>query len=335
MGEPSRNNPQRNETRVAVVGCGKMGLLHTSLLNTLPGVSIVALCEKSPRLTRFIRKMISKDTKVVNDVDDLSGLDLDVIYVTTPIPSHHAIVKNILEKDITSNVFTEKTLGGDYTQSQQLRRLIEERKGVSMVGYHKRFGVTFGKAMKILSSGEIGKVTSFEAFAYSSDFASKPESSDSSLARGGVLRDLGCHAIDLALWYFGDLTLSNHNASSKTLSSDDVEFGVTTSDGVSGEIKASWRKPNFRMPVVGVNIIGTQGSVQVNDDKLALKTNDGVAEEWYRASLEDNVDFLLGGPEYFREDAYFISAIARGSNSVSDFASASKVDSIIERAIQQ
>jgi len=35
--------------RVAVIGLGKMGLLHAGILSVLPDVELVALCEKSAR----------------------------------------------------------------------------------------------------------------------------------------------------------------------------------------------------------------------------------------------------------------------------------------------
>jgi len=39
-----------------------------------------------------------------------------------------------------------------------------------MVGYMKRFAITFTKAKSILDQGTLGEITSFDAHAYSSDF---------------------------------------------------------------------------------------------------------------------------------------------------------------------
>ena len=69
---------------VGVIGLGKMGLLHASILNFLPDVKLAALCEKSGVIRRFLKKVF-KDVKVVDDVEKLSGLGLDAVYVTTPI----------------------------------------------------------------------------------------------------------------------------------------------------------------------------------------------------------------------------------------------------------
>ena len=43
--------------KVAVVGLGKMGLLHASILNVLPNVDLAGLCDKSVVLRRFLKKV--------------------------------------------------------------------------------------------------------------------------------------------------------------------------------------------------------------------------------------------------------------------------------------
>ena len=88
--------------------------------------------------------------------------------------------------------------------------------GLNMVGYMKRFGVTFQKVRELLSQDAIGQLSSFGAHAYSSDFYGAKESSKMSSKRGGVLSDLGSHVIDLGLWLFGDFQVqsiwtSNYN----------------------------------------------------------------------------------------------------------------------------
>ena len=93
--------------RVAVVGTGKMGMLHASLLNTFPDVQLVALCEKSSLIRRYWRRIL-KEVSVVDDVKELLGFDLDAIYVTTPISSHFPVIHDIYSKGIANNIFVEK-----------------------------------------------------------------------------------------------------------------------------------------------------------------------------------------------------------------------------------
>jgi len=60
-----------------------------------------------------------------------------------------------------------------------------------MVGYMKRFAVTFNKAKELLGQGAIGSIYSFEAHAYSSDFFGLNNSSQKSSSRGGCSKRFG------------------------------------------------------------------------------------------------------------------------------------------------
>ena len=71
--------------------------------------------------------------------------------------------------------------------------------------------------------------------------------------------------------------------------------------------------------------------MNVNDDKVDLKLNNGKSFTWYRHDLNDNVSFMLGAPEYFREDEYFVKSVLEGRNAEPGFCTASKVDYIIDQ----
>jgi threonine dehydrogenase-like Zn-dependent dehydrogenase len=81
--------------KVGVVGLGKMGLLHASILSIMPAVQVVALCDKS-WIMRKLAKNTLKKTLVTDKLDEMTNLHLDVLYVT--IPSQYRIVKEIYEK---------------------------------------------------------------------------------------------------------------------------------------------------------------------------------------------------------------------------------------------
>jgi len=318
--------------KVGVIGLGKMGIMHACLLNIFPNVEVSALCDKS-RLMRTIAKRTFKNALITDNLDKFTGLSLDAIYVLTPIPSHYPIIKEIYVKDLARNVFVEKTLTARYSQSEELCTLSQNHTGVNMVGYMKRFGVTFNQAKTLLDKQVLGELVSFEAYGFSSDFADVPEGSTISKARGGALEDLGSHVVDLALWTLGDLNVTSAKVNSRIApdSEDDLSFGVTGSNGIQGKFEVSWRKSGYHMPEFGILIQGTKGTLKVNDDEVKLELNHAQLQRWYRQDLDDNVWFLLGGPEYYREDKHFIDSIISGETPRSDFKSALKVDYLLEQ----
>jgi predicted dehydrogenase len=321
-----------NEISVGVIGLGKMGLLHASTLSVMDGVKVTALCEKSSLISRFARKILT-EASVVEGVAQLAGKGLDVVFVTTPIPTHFPIVREIYSRQIACNVFAEKTLASNCRESNELCSLAERASGITMVGYQRRFAVTFGKARELLKDGALGDVTSFEAHAYSSDFAEGPGEGKAN-TRGGVLRDLGSHAIDLALWFFGDLKAgpSRDPQPSSSNGVAPVVFGAKTKGGLEGEFKVSWSLPGYRMPEIGISVEGDRGSLMANDDRVELTPKGSSPTRWYRQDLSDGVPFLLGGPEYYRQDDEMVRCLREGRSPDDSFSSASKTDRIIEDA---
>ncbi|MDY6892249.1 MAG: Gfo/Idh/MocA family oxidoreductase [Chloroflexota bacterium] len=319
------------KVKVAVVGLGKMGLLHASILNVLDDVKLAAVCEKSPLIRRFSKRIIP-GIAVVADVKELSGAGLDAVYVTTPAPSHFPITKAIYTGGIAQNVFVEKPLASSYIEAEELCNLAISQSSITMVGYNRRFSVTFRKAKQILDEGVLGKPYFFEWYAYSSDFlGGKAESKTTS--RGGILSDLGCHVVDLALWFFGQLEVESAEVESliDAYSEDSVYFSVSTLGGLKGEFRCSWCKENYRMPDIGLVVKASNGTLKVDEDKVELKLIDGSSLLWYKHDLGDAVPFFIGGTDYLREDKFFISSIIDGCNAEPSFYTASKVEEVIDQ----
>lgn len=320
------------KTRVGIVGLGKMALLHASILTTMENVQVVAFCEIDPLVRRFSKRIIP-GIQVVADLREFSGMGLDAIYVTTPAPSHFPIIKAIYSRGIARHVFVEKPLASSYAEAQEVCVLAESQGGVNIVGYNRRFSVTFRKGKHLVDEGALGGLTSFEGFAYSSDFCGAKVSSKASY-RGGVISDLGCHVIDLALWFFGQLNVRNAKLESLLgrESEDAAYLGLTTDAGLEGEVRTSWCRENFRMPEIGLVVNGSKGSMKVDEDKVELKLNDGVPSLWHKHDLGDSVSFFIGGTDYMREDECFVRSVRDGSRAEPGFQTAARVEQAIDRA---
>jgi predicted dehydrogenase len=321
--------------RLGVIGLGKMGLLHTSILSVFPEVELVALCEKSALMNRLFKKVFStKSIQIVNNIEKLNGLNLDAVYVTTPISSHSFIIKKLWSEKITRNMFAEKTLASNYDQSRELCEIAKSVGGITMVGYMKRFSVVFGKAKELLLKGDLGEPRFFKAYAFSSDFLGLTRGSKSSASRGGALSDLGCHVIDLALWLLGPLNVSDVSSVTKNEAGSEtsVTFTAAASSGLAGSFDVSQSMPNYRMPEFGLSIECSKGRIEVNDDRVIFSLNNGdVQQKWYRHDLYDGVPFSLGEPEYFREDLGFVNSLLRNQQCELSFENASRVDYIVDQ----
>jgi predicted dehydrogenase len=315
--------------RVGVVGMGKMGLLHSGILNVLPGVELAGVCEPV-QLTRRILKKTLRKISVVGSVPELSKLDLDALFITTPTRTHYAVAKEALEQGISNNMFVEKPLTSSYHESEELSNLIRG-KGVGMVGYVRRFMVTFMKAKELLEAGVIGNPVNFSLNMFSSDFFGIKEPAVS-IARGGVMKDLGCYTIDLILWYFGQCNIDSAITESVTgPGAVDVAHFNVKKEGLAppGTVSTSWCVEGYRMPEVEFLILGSKGSLLANDDYVRIEV-EGKTSTFYRLNLNDQASFWLGSPEYYREDERFVKSIEKDLAEQPSFDSAARVELVIE-----
>jgi predicted dehydrogenase len=191
--------------------------------------------------------------------------------------------------------------------------------------------VTFMKGKELLKQGAVGKPLSFKINMCSSDFFDIHDPAVS-IARGGVLKDLGCYPIDLILWYFGEFNISS--ATSEALTGpgavDSVRFNVSGDGSIPpGEVFISWGLKGYRMPEVEFSITGSMGTLMVNDDYVKLDVG-GAVSTLYRLNLNDNTAFWLGSPEYYREDESFFKAIVEKAIGQPSFDSAARVERVIE-----
>ncbi len=318
---------ENEKLRIGIVGLGKMGLLHACILNSVPNVKVVAVCEKKRSLVWY-GKNLFPSVSIVDRIQGFSDLNLDAIVISTPIPSHSKIIDSVYSIGVR-NLFVEKTLASNGNESFKICELAQKAGGVNMVGYMARYAVTFQKAKELMDNGTIGRVTAFKGYAYASDFLGIE---GKSFLRGGVIRDLGCHVIDLAFWYFGELNIETAILKPKQPINGESSgyFKVNAPNSLTGDFDISWCKQGYRIPDYGLEIRGTNGSIKVNNDSVSI--SDGSKKQtWYRVDLNDNVAFLLGAPEYYREDIMFINAIRNKSEAEPNFLIAAKVDCFIDQ----
>jgi len=322
----------QHKPKVCVIGLGKMGLLHASIVNTMQSVKLVALCENNSFIRHYAKKMFKLPYRV-GRAEDLGGLGIDIAFVTTPPSSHYPIVETLYRLGI-KNILVEKPLAETGHQAENLSRMAEQFGGINAVGYQKRYSATYNKARQLLSEGKIGVLRSFKVSAYSADFLGPQKNPRQARNRGGVVEDLGSHGIDLAIWYFGELAVERAERYSQSNSGvdDAAEVEVNSRSGVKGTLSFSWCMKGYRMPEISIAATGSSGSILANEDVVELISQDNRVT-WHRSDLQEEVSYLLADNEYWRQDEIFIKAILGQGNVETSFRSAAKVSQLISDII--
>ena len=126
--------------RVGVVGMGKMGLSHLSVINAHPDVEVTAICDSAT----YVLDVLGKYTGLVGFTDYekmLAEAGLDAVLIATPSVLHAPMVRAALNKGL--HVFYEKPFCLSEADGAALARLATEKQRVCQVGYHNRFVGSF------------------------------------------------------------------------------------------------------------------------------------------------------------------------------------------------
>jgi predicted dehydrogenase len=144
---------------------------------------------------------------VFTDYGDLINMDgLDAVVVVTTNATHYPICMAAIERGL--HVFCEKPLGMTYAQTREMYEAAQTAGVKNMVAFTCRWLPHAIRVKQLMEAGYVGRVYHVNVnkmAGYAGGEAPLRWRFDASLAGGGVLADLGSHAIDLARWYLGEI----------------------------------------------------------------------------------------------------------------------------------
>ena len=329
--------------KVSVVGLGKMGLLHSAIVNSLPDTSVTSVCERDLFLSTTAKAFLPKSVSIYRDVRKMiSDEDPDAAFVTTPIDTHVSVIDELLKAKKDLSIFAEKPLAASYEQAKAACEAARASRGIQMVGFQRRHSPVFRKAHELIMSKAVGDPIFFRASCLSSDVLREGRAWRSKKASGGVLLDLAPHLLDVLLWFFGEP--ASVLAVKKRVYSSEVEDYVhavfSYESGLQGNVDICWSASNYRLPEVLLEIHGKDGMLTITDDSVTLapgKQSDakGGRRMYQRQSLLSPAVFQLADPEYTLEDMAFIDAVRTGNRPEATFTEASKVNALIDRIFEK
>src|SRR5262245_7888527 len=144
--------------RVGIIGVGKMGLSHLSIINSHPGVKVVGLCDAAG----YVLDVMNKYTGVNVFASYRLLLDRakpDAVIIATPSRTHGEIARLALEREI--HVFVEKPFCLSIAEGRDLVALAASTKVVNQVGYHYRFVAAFQELKRLLELRVVGEIHNF------------------------------------------------------------------------------------------------------------------------------------------------------------------------------
>lgn len=332
--------------KTVIIGLGKMGISHCSILGAHPDVDMAAMCDTDSLLQSAFRKMtrIACYTDYKKMIDEVKP---DAVFVVTPTKMHYEMVMYALEHGC--HVFCEKPFCLTPGEGEKMVALAKAKGLVNQVGYHNRFIGTFNEMKRLLASGIIGKPFHFMGEAYGPVVLKSKGGTWRSDKKngGGCVMDYAAHVLNLINYITGSRLIDAKGTFMPDIFSKEVDDAVYSTlyleNGLKGQLSVNWSDDTHRKMATSLKIEGDRGKLEADATTLKIYLKEDNVEEnlkkgWnikYITDLTEQVFFNLRGEEYSSEVDHFIQCIKIGGlNQRSSFESALHTDYIINKLIE-
>jgi len=307
--------------RIGIIGMGRMGITHFSIINSHPEVEIIAVADTS-KITLDLLKKYLPGLLVFKDYRELMEIaNPDAILVCTPPNLHFDVSTLAFQNNI--HVFVEKPFTGDVNQAYSLMKMFESKNLITQVGYVNRFNDVFITVKKYVESGLIGEVIRFKSEMFSATVVKKEQSESWRSFKGngsGAVYEIASHAIDLVDYIIGKPHKIVGTSMNQFLSRDVEDIVSSTfiyKNGCSGTIYVNWCDTSYRKPSNKLELFGVKGKILADQHgiKIFLNEDDSVSEYkkgWNAVYITDiftPVPFYVRGYEFTRQLYHFANSI--------------------------
>jgi len=183
------------KSKIILIGYGSQGREHLETINRHSGVDLTAIIDP-------VKPPETLECEVYDSINEVPGNEADAVIIATPPSTYAELIPAALKKGW--HILLEKPIGTSFDESLSFIDLADKNKLVLYPAVQRRYHKTYNKTPEFyemigpISEGLISirilhRATNWRA--------------DDSKRGAGVLYDLGFHAVDLALYLFGDLKL--------------------------------------------------------------------------------------------------------------------------------
>lgn len=172
--------------RAGLVGLGMMGRHHARILQSLPGVELVAVADPGGD-----QHGVAKGFEVYATVEQLIAQGIDYCVIAAPTAAHTPAALELAAAGV--HALIEKPLAQD---AQSCQQLVDAFRGlVGGVGHIERHNPAIQQARKRLANGDLGEIYQV--------VTRRQGPFPARIADVGVVMDLATHDIDLTAWVTG------------------------------------------------------------------------------------------------------------------------------------
>jgi predicted dehydrogenase len=283
--------------RIGLVGYGVGGrYFHAPFIQAAEGCELVGVVTRSAERAAQVAEDLP-GVPVFGSQAELLDSDVDAVTITTPPHTRRELVLEAIDRGVA--VVADKPFAPSAAAGLELVEAARSAGILLSVFHNRRWDTDVTTLRKVLDGGNLGEIWRFDS-RFDLDQAQTLEAGP----EGGLLRDLGSHLIDQALWLFGSARRVSANLDWVDLADGrtDCGFVITIShvNGVHSHVSAS--KLNHlesrELRVLGSlgSYVSSQSDVQAQAVFAGLRPVDNplawgyeVPERWGTLSVGDDV----------------------------------------------
>lgn len=207
----------------------------------------------------------------------LASCYVDAVIVCTPPATHPSISLHCLRKNI--NVLCEKPFSIDSQSAEEMFREALHRNTLITMASKFRYVDDLIRAKRIVRSGILGDIGSFDNSFISHADMSLRWNSDPQISGGGVFIDNGTHSVDIIRYFLGpirEILVSEGKRSHGIQVEETVRVQVKTENDCEANIELHWN--GKKDPKTFINIQGTKGRISIGWRESKYKQSS--SREW-------------------------------------------------------
>lgn len=285
--------------RVAVIGCGRISIMHLESIKHLDGLELVAVCDnKKDRVEKTAEKY---KVKAYYDYQEMIDNErLDCVHICLPHYLHVPVSIYAMERNV--NVLCEKPMSIDYESAEKAVLYAQKQNVLYGIISQCRYNNSARFVKKALEDGKLGKIISASSIlTWKRDDEYYSESDWKGTwdkEGGGVVIDQATHSIDLVNW------LINSEVESLSCSMSNRGHNIVcVEDSAEGLIKYKngvkygfYCMNNYGVDEpIEIKLYCEKGKVVFGYDDAYIYYNDGRKEEAH----QDVEEKISGGKDYW------------------------------------
>lgn len=275
-----------DKIKVALCSYGMSGrVFHAPFINLHEGYELIGAWERSSNLIQQHYPHVKSYDTYQELLDD----DIDLVVVNTPTYTHYDLAKQALMHE--KHVVVEKAFTTTVGEASGLQFLAEQQERKLAVFQNRRWDSDFKTVKRIYNEGVLGDLceAEFKFERFNLELSHKKHKEEPNEG-AGIVKDLGPHIIDQALYLFGlpNKVFADIRQTRPTTQVDDYFEILLYYDKLRVRLKAGYivcdATPAYQLHGVNGSFLKPRGDVQETQLQLGKKP---VGEAWGTEAKEN------------------------------------------------